>query len=95
VHVGTTYKRALPQKIIGRDYAVSNRPGDVTALCPGSTIIAPSTLLENVMRKPRDFDGELKALQKKTRDLKRRKVQQLGDADGRRKLRAVGPGDSV
>ncbi len=31
------------------------------------------------MRKPRDFDGELKALQDKTRDLKSRKVQQLGE----------------
>src|SRR5664279_4250546 len=29
----------------------------------GSTIIPSSTLLENVMRRPRDFDGELKALQ--------------------------------
>jgi hypothetical protein len=45
----------------------------------GSTIITPSTLLENVMRKPRDFDGELKALQDKARDLKSRKVQQLGE----------------
>jgi hypothetical protein len=36
-------------------------------------------LLENVMRKPRDFDGELKALQDKARDLKNRKVQQLGE----------------
>jgi len=45
----------------------------------GSTIIAPSTLLENLMRKPRDFDGELKALQDKARDLKSRKVQQLGE----------------
>ena len=43
------------------------------------TIITPSTLLENVMRKPRDFDGELKALQDKARDLKSRKVQQLGE----------------
>jgi hypothetical protein len=45
----------------------------------GSTIIPPSTLLEDVMRKPRDFDGELKALQDKARDLKSRKVQQLGE----------------
>ena len=45
----------------------------------GSTIISSSTLLEKVMRKPRDFDGELKALQDKTRDLKSRKVQQLGE----------------
>jgi len=31
------------------------------------------------MRKPRDFDAELKALEVKTRDLKSRKVQQLGE----------------
>ena len=31
------------------------------------------------MRKPRDFDGELKALQDKACDLKSRKVQQLGE----------------
>ena len=36
-------------------------------------------MLENVMRKPRDFDGELKALQDKARGLKSRKVQQLGE----------------
>ncbi|WP_041802273.1 conjugal transfer protein TraD [Rhodopseudomonas palustris] len=31
------------------------------------------------MRKPRDFDGELKALHDKARELKTRKVQQLGE----------------
>jgi DNA-binding protein H-NS len=31
------------------------------------------------MRKPRDFDAELKALEEKARDLKTRKVQQLGE----------------
>ncbi len=31
------------------------------------------------MRKPRDFDGEMKALQDKVRELKARKVQQLGE----------------
>lgn len=31
------------------------------------------------MRKPRDFDAELKSLQDKARDLKSRKVQQLGE----------------
>ena len=31
------------------------------------------------MRKARDFDRELKALQDKARDLKNRKVQQLGE----------------
>ena len=31
------------------------------------------------MRKPRDFDAELKSLEEKARDLKARKVQQLGE----------------
>ncbi|TPI23855.1 conjugal transfer protein TraD [Mesorhizobium sp. B3-2-1] len=31
------------------------------------------------MRKPRDFDAELKALDDKARELKTRKVQQLGE----------------
>lgn len=31
------------------------------------------------MRKPRDFDAELKALEDKARELKNRKVQQLGE----------------
>ena len=31
------------------------------------------------MRKPRDFDAELKALESKARGLKSRKVQQLGE----------------
>jgi hypothetical protein len=48
--------------------------------CAGrSTIISPSTLMEATMRKPRDFDAELKALEDKARDLKSRKVQQLGE----------------
>jgi hypothetical protein len=32
-----------------------------------------------MMRKPRDFDGEMKTLQDKARELKTRKVQQLGE----------------
>jgi hypothetical protein len=35
--------------------------------------------MEDMMRKPRDFDAELKALEEKARDLKTRKVQQLGE----------------
>src|SRR5690242_13790769 len=58
-----------------------SRPVPVTlhhcAGCRG--IVSPSTLLEDVMRKPRDFDEELKALQDKARGLKSRKVQQLGE----------------
>jgi hypothetical protein len=42
-------------------------------------IISPSTRMEATMRKPRDFDAELKALGDKARDLKSRKVQQLGE----------------
>jgi hypothetical protein len=40
---------------------------------------SPSTHMEARMRKPRDFDAELKALGDKARDLKSRKVQQLGE----------------
>jgi hypothetical protein len=35
--------------------------------------------METTMRKPRDFDAELKSLEDKARDLKARKVQQLGE----------------
>jgi DNA-binding protein H-NS len=35
--------------------------------------------MEATMRKPRDFDAELKALGNKARDLKSRKIQQLGE----------------
>jgi Conjugal transfer protein TraD len=48
--------------------------------CAGcSTIISPSTPTETTMRKPRDFDAELKALEYKALGLKTRKVQQLGE----------------
>jgi DNA-binding protein H-NS len=36
-------------------------------------------LLEKEMRKPRDLDGELKALHDEARELKTRKVEQLGE----------------
>ena len=35
--------------------------------------------METMTRKPRDFDAELKALEEKARELKTRKVQQLGE----------------
>jgi conjugative transfer protein TraD len=48
--------------------------------CAGrSAIISPTTPMETMKRKPRDFDAELKALGDKARDLKSRKVQQLGE----------------
>jgi DNA-binding protein H-NS len=43
------------------------------------TINSPSTLMEMMVRKPRDYDAELKALGGKARALKSRKVQQLGE----------------
>lgn len=60
-----------------------HRPGNITAfrisrnypyrindLRPGK---------DTTMRKPRDYDAELKALEDKARELKARKVQQLGE----------------
>jgi type II secretory pathway component PulK len=35
--------------------------------------------METTMRKPRDFDAELKSHEDKTRELRARKVQQLGE----------------
>jgi len=35
--------------------------------------------MEMMMRKPRDYDAELKALEDKAKDLRARKVQQLGE----------------
>lgn len=35
--------------------------------------------METDMRKPRDFDAELRALEDKAKELKQRKVQQLGE----------------
>jgi len=65
------------------DRAVPHRPGNNTAfrrlrnypyrindLRPGKDM---------TMRKPRDYDAELKALEDKARELKARKVQQLGE----------------
>jgi hypothetical protein len=52
-------------------------PATLQHYAQGSTIIPSSTLQENVV--PRDFDGKLKALQDKARDLKSRKVLGLGE----------------
>ncbi len=38
-----------------------------------------NSLWRTMMRKPRDFDAELKSLEDKARDLRNRKVQQLGE----------------
>src|SRR6266498_2536991 len=67
------------EKISGGITPSQTVPETLQHCTQGSTIIALSTLLEDVMRKPRDFDGELKALQDKARELKTRKVLGLGE----------------
>ena len=60
-----------------------HRPGNNTAfsrLCNYPYRIKDLRTGKNTtMRKPRDYDAELKALEDKARDLKSRKVQQLGE----------------
>jgi hypothetical protein len=67
------------KKISGGITPSQTVPPTLQHYAQSSTIIPSLTLLENVMRKPRDFDGELKALQDKARDLKSRKVLGLGE----------------
>jgi hypothetical protein len=50
--------------------ASRNYPDRINHLRPGK---------DTIMRKPRDYDAELKALEDKARELKTRKVQQLGE----------------
>ena len=65
------------------DRAVPHRPGNNTAFvrsrnyaCLIDTLIQT---MEATLRKPRDYDAELKALEDKAKKLKNRKVQQLGE----------------
>src|SRR6478672_10523300 len=67
------------KKISGGTTPSQNVPMALQHSAGRSTIVSLSTLMETLMRKPRDFDAELKALGDKTRDLKSRKVQQLGE----------------
>jgi hypothetical protein len=67
------------EKISGGTTASQAVPATLQHYAGHSTIISSSTLMETIVRKPRDFDAELKALTDKTRDLKIRKVQQLGE----------------
>ena len=65
------------------DRAVPHRPGNNTAFCRLRNYpdrindLRPGK--DTTMRKPRDYDAELKALEDKARELKIRKVQQLGE----------------
>lgn len=65
------------------DRAVPDRPGNNTAFRRLRNYpyrindLRPEK--DTAMRKPRDYDAELKALEDKARELKTRKVQQLGE----------------
>jgi hypothetical protein len=65
------------------DRAVPHCPGNNTAFCRLCNYpyrindLRPEK--DTTMRKPRDYDAELKALEDKARELKIRKVQQLGE----------------
>lgn len=65
------------------DRTVPDRPGNSTAFCGLCNYPYRINHLrlgkETEMRKPRDYDAELKALEDKARELKTRKVQQLGE----------------
>jgi hypothetical protein len=62
---------------------VPHRPGNITAFCrPRNYPYRINHLRQRKdtnMRKPRDYDAELQALEDKARELKARKVQQLGE----------------
>lgn len=62
---------------------MSDRPGNITAFRrPRNYPYRINDLRpekDMTMRKPRDYDAELKALEDKARELKTRKVQQLGE----------------
>jgi hypothetical protein len=65
------------------DRAVPHRPDNITAFrCLRNYPYCVNDLRpgkDTTMRKPRDYDAELKALEDKARELKIRKVQQLGE----------------
>jgi hypothetical protein len=63
------------------DRAVPHRPGNITAFGRPRNYLHQqlADTMEAMMRKPRDYDAELRALEDKARELKTRKVQQLGE----------------
>jgi hypothetical protein len=78
--VGTTYKRALKRFHHSRDVFVPRNLTLFTLIEWTSNWCALNAYLRNSsMRKPRDFDSELRALNDKARQLRARKVDQLGE----------------
>jgi hypothetical protein len=78
--VGTTYKRALRRFHLSRDAVVPSHPGALQLIeGPDNWIILIVQRKDGPMRKPRDYDAELKALEDKAGRLKARKREQLGE----------------
>jgi hypothetical protein len=78
--VGTTYKRALRRFHLSRDAVVLSDPGALQLIeCLDNWIILAGQRKDDVMRKPRDYDAKLKALDDKAKQLKVRKRDQLGE----------------
>src|ERR1700739_1066242 len=79
-HVGTTYKRALTKKIPVRDQVVSDRPAHKGAFGQATRYhLSSDKHLEMTMRKPKDFDAQLKTLAEKAKALKDNKLHRLGE----------------
>jgi DNA-binding protein H-NS len=71
--------RSLPRKILGRDYSISNRPDDLPPLNREFNYHHSINVAGERDAQATDLDGELKALHNKARELKSRKVEQLGE----------------
>ena len=79
-YVGTTYKRALTRKNLVRDRTASCCPANPKAKNTNQSYAdLLLKLREKEMRKPKDFDAQLKLLNEKAKQLKERKVRQLGE----------------
>src|SRR5215216_5061598 len=78
--VGTTYKRALERFHQSRDGQVSRDFKALSLIEQADNSSIPATQAkDDPMRKPRDFDAEMKVLGERAKQLKERKVQQLGE----------------
>jgi hypothetical protein len=79
-HVGTTYKRALERFHRSRDREISRSFRLLARIgCDDIWSVRPTQGKDRTMRKPRDYDADLKVLADKARQLKTRKQNQLGE----------------
>ena len=77
--VGTTYKRALQRFHLSRDAVVSSGFSALLLIDRSDNwIVLDVQLKDDAMRKPRDYDAELKALDGKAKALKARRLEQFG-----------------